>query len=301
MANPIVTGLTSYVEENKSKLIAKSVLGGKSASMFNLMVDVKGPTTVNKVGTNVVLQDGSDCGWSASGTTELSQRTLTPAHLKVNMPYCEKELLKTFAQHQVKVAAGQKNLPFEEEFMNSVANDVQEQIEKMIYQGQSGQTDEFEGLISILSGATGVVTSTSASGVSAYNAIKAVYMAIPERAIKEDTVILVSAGMFREFIQDLVNANLYHFNPNDKDGEYTLPGTNVKVLLTNGLNDTSSYDYIIAGRLSNLFYGISGNDDDETFDFWYSKDNQEWRLAMEFIAGTQVAYPNEIVFGKRAK
>ena len=38
-------------------------------------------------------------------------------------------------------------------------------------------------------------------------------------------------------------------------------------------------------------------DDAETFDLWYSKDNREYRLAVQFNAGTQVAYPNEVVVG----
>ena len=35
--------------------------------------------------------------------------------------------------------------------------------------------------------------------------------------------------------------------------------------------------------------------DDEKFDLWYSKDNQEFRLAINFNAGVQVAFPDEIV------
>ena len=35
----------------------------------------------------------------------------------------------------------------------------------------------------------------------------------------------------------------------------------------------------------------------ETFDLWYSKDNQEFRLAVKFNAGVQVAFPDEVVLG----
>lgn len=301
MANPIVSGISQYVDENKTGLIAKSVLGAKSASLFNLMSGVKGPATLNLLNTDVVLQDGSECGWSASGSSEISQRVLTPAHLKVNMSFCDKNLLKTWKNYEVKVAAGQKTLPFEEDFMNGIADGVAEAIEKMIYQG-TGSNGDFEGLISILGSAvpTGN-TKTEAQGTPAYTAIKDAYMALPERAIKDDTVILVGAGLFRKFIQELVSANLYHFNPNDKEGEYMLPGTNVKVIAVNGLNETATYDYIIAGRLSNLFYGISGENDTDTLDVWYSKDNQEFRVAVEAIVGVQVAYPSEVAFVKVTK
>ena len=80
-----------------------------------------------------------------------------------------------------------------------------------------------------------------------------------------------------------------------------LPGTNIRVIGVNGLNDTASYDYAIAGSLSNMFYGTDLENGEELFDIWYSKDNREFRLAIEFTAGVQVAFQDEIVLGKRSK
>lgn len=299
----VLTGLTQYTEEHRLPLIGKSVLGAKSAKIFNLMTDVKGPTALNKFNTEVIFGDGSSCGWSASGNTEFSQRILTPTPLKVNMSYCDKDMLKYWAQYQVQVAVGAKTLPFEEDLTNSIADNVAEKIEKMIYQGVSGQTNEFEGMISILESASGETNNvSSASGTTAYAFLKAVAKAIPT-AVKEkgDAVILCSAGVFDEFIDNLVTANLYHYNP-DNDGEsYMLPATNVKVIKVNGLNGASdSYEYAIGGRLANLFYGTDAEGDDQKFEIWKSQDYGEFRLAIEFIAGVQVAYPNEIAFGKLA-
>jgi len=302
MANsPIVTGLPSYVEQNTLPLIAKAALGAKSAKMFELQTGVNGPTALNLLNTTVVFQDGSNCGWQESGNTELSQRTLTPAVLKVNMAFCEKKLLKTWAQYQVRIAAGDKTLPFEEDFVNSIIAEVNEAVEKMIYQGQSGQTDEFEGLISILSNSAVTPTISGVSGTAAYTMIKDVYAAIPEEALKDDTVILVSDGLYRQYIQELVAANLYHHDANEGFGEYRLPGTNTKVVAVSGLNGAADYEYIIAGRLSNMFYGCDMENEQEKVEFWYSKDNREFRLAIEFAAGVQVAWPDEIVVGKIAK
>lgn len=290
--NPIVTSLPDYVEQNVLPLIAKSVLGAKSASLFNLQTDVKGPTKLNIISTDVTLQDASACGFNAQGSTTLSQRQITPKYLKVNMQWCDKELLGTWAQYQVKVAAGQKTLPFEEDFVNGVVDNVKAAIENMIYQGDGDNANEFDGLIKILK-ADGALTETRKSTV--YETIKAVYAKLPETAIADDTVILVGAGDFRQFIQELVAANLYHYEANDKAGEYTLPGTAVKVISVNGLNGT---DTVIAGRLSNMFYGTDMANDEEKFDLWYSKDDQVFKLAIEFIAGVQVAFPNEIVIAE---
>lgn len=298
-----LSALTAYVDENRLPLIGKATLASQSAKLFSVMTDVKGKTNLNLFNTNVVFGDGSTCGWNASGDTAFSARLIDAKPLKVNMAYCDKDWLKYWGQYQVKVAAGLKNLPFEEYITESIVESVQEKIEKLIYQGVSGSTTEFEGLLSILNAASGETVNVSeASGTSAYTAIKDVFKAMPE-AVKEknDAAILVSANIFDAFIQDLVSANLYHYNPDNDGKTHKLPGTNVDVIKVNGLNGTSTYDYILAGSLGNFFYGTDAEGDEQKFDLWYSKDNREYRLAIEFIAGVQVAYPSEIVVGKIAK
>lgn len=303
MANPIVTSLPNYVEEHRLPLIAKSVLGAKTSKMCSLETGVKGPTALNLMDADPVFQNGDDCGWSASGTTTLSQRIITPQLIKVNMNFCEKKLLKTWANYEVKIAAGDKTVPFEEDFTDQIVKRVQEKLEKLVWIGDGSKTNEFDGFLTILNNsASTAVIKTYTNGTPAYTAIKDVYLAIPERALKDDTTIFVGTGLFRTFIQELVAGNMYHYNPNDKDGEYMLPGTNTKVVAVDGLiGADDNYEIIFAGRLSNMFYGTDMQGDEEQFDMWYSKDNQEERLAIQFIAGVQVAWPDEIVIGNIAK
>lgn len=300
----VLTGLTQYVEEHRLPLIGKAILGSKSSKIFNLMSDVKGETALNLFDSDVVFGDGSACGWNASGTTTFSQRKLKPVALKVNMTYCDKDMLKYWANYQVKVAVGQKTLPFEQEVCENISNKVAEKVEKMIWQGASGQTTEFEGMLSILNAASGSTKNVSdASGTTAYQFLKDVAKAIPV-AVKEkgDAVILTSTEVYDEFIQDLVTANLYHFDPNNDGESYKLPATNITVIRVNGLNAASnSYDYAVGGQLKNLFYGTDMEGDDQKYELWYSQDNREFRLAIEFNGGVQVAYPDEIAYGKRAK
>ena len=128
----------------------------------------------------------------------------------------------------------------------------------------------------------------------AYEYLKEVAKAIPV-AVK-NPVILVSTPLYREYMQDLVAANLYHFDPANGENEYKLPGTDIRVIAVDGLNGVEN---VIAADMANLFYGVSADEDSDTFDLWYSKDNREFRLAINFIAGVQVAFPNEVVLGKR--
>ena len=294
-----VSTLTNYVEEKRLPLIAKSFLSGKTIDLIQLETGVLQDTALNLVSASVDFGDGATCGWNATDGVALSQRILKPTFLKVNQSFCDKSLLKKWASYEVKLAAGREQLPFEESFMAEIANAISESIEKLVWQGDSSNDNEPDGFLKILGAvSSGVVSATWSAGTTAYNRIKTVYNAIPANIIdKEDTVIFVGEETYREFIQDLVSANLYHFSPDYKAGEYMLPGTSIRVIAVNGLNSTGK---IVAGRLSNFFYGVGAEDDKDTFDFWYSQDNREFRLAVYFAMAVQVAYPNEIVLGKQA-
>lgn len=301
MANPNVSSLPNYVEEHSDLLISRSVLGFESGKLFNLMSGVKGDTALNLLKSNVDFQDGSSCGWSANTGETISQRIVHPKVLKVNQAFCYKNFLKTWMNYQVQVAAGRETLPFEEKFMEAIALQINEKLEKMVYQGASGSTTECEGLCAILDAESAVTTNVSAtSGTTAYNFLKKVAKAINVKV--KNPVILVSKSLYREFMQDLVTANLYHYNPADgNEYEYKMPGLPIRVIGVGGLEGTSSYDWAIAAELSNINYAVDMEGDKDTFDFWWSKDNQEHRLAVEFLAGVQVAWPEEITVGKRAK
>ena len=174
MANPIVTAITGYVDETREQLIAKTVLGAKTASMLTLQSGVKGPVDLHILNTDVVFGDGSTCSFDPEGSNEISKRTLTPKYLKGNMEVCDKNFLDTYANHMVKIAAGQKTLPYEQEFTSEIVKNVNYKLEKMIWQGDTSNGNEFDGLIKILD-ADGAIKVNKAQGTSAYEAIKEVY------------------------------------------------------------------------------------------------------------------------------
>lgn len=300
-----VETITGYVEEHKSELIAKAVLGAKTIGLLNLMTGVKGKTKLNLISDETIIQNGEECGFNASGDTELSQREMNPKVLKVNKSWCPKDLLATYQQIQVKIAAGKEVLPFEEKLMQMISANIASALEKMVWFGDGDNDDEFDGLITVLTDASAeTINVTEASGTTASKAILDTYMAIPAEIVgKEDTVVFVGEGLYRKYIQELIASNNYHYTGEYDNGEVYIPGTKVKVIAVNGLNTTTAdtYDYVVAGRLSNLFYGTDLEGDEETYDLWYSKDDRLYKFAAEWISGAQIAYPDEVVVTKIAK
>lgn len=301
MANsPVMATLPAYVEQKRLPLIKEAVLKAKSASLFNLQSDIKTDAALNLLTTDVQFGDGLTCGWDEAGTQTLSQRILKTGNIKINMAYCDKAMLKYWTQYQIRVAAGQKTLPFEEDFVSAVVENVKEAVEIAIWQGDTTSATNnlkyFDGLLKILKNDAGTVD-VVITGASAYDDIMAVYNAIPEKVL-EGASILVGADTFRKFVNELVAKNYYHYSGENLNGEIYLPGSQVKVIAVNGLNGT---DKIVAGQLDkNFFYGVDMVNDEEKFELWYSQDFREFRLAIEFNAGVQVAFPDEVVLGAKA-
>nr|DAV62050.1 MAG TPA: Major capsid protein [Caudoviricetes sp.] len=301
MANsPVMATLPAYVEQRRLPLIKEAVLKAKSASLFNLQSDIKTDAALNLLSTDVQFGDGLTCGWDEAGTQTLSQRILKTGNIKINMAYCDKAMLKYWTQYQIRVAAGQKTLPFEEDFVSAVVENVKEAVEIAIWQGDTTSVTNnlkyFDGLLKILKNDAGTVD-VVITGASAYDDIMAVYNAIPEKVL-EGASILVGADTFRKFVNELVAKNYYHYSGENLNGEIYLPGSQVKVIAVNGLNGT---DKIVAGQLDkNFFYGVDMVNDEEKFELWYSQDFREFRLAIEFNAGVQVAFPDEVVLGAKA-
>ena len=295
-----VSNLTTYVDEQRVPLIRKAVLGARTAYHFYLMTGVKGATALNLLATNVEFGDGNNCGWNEAGESTLSQRILTPGAISVNMSFCDKKLLKTWANHEVRVAAGQKTLPFEEDFMKGVGESIAATLEKALWQGDTASEDanlnKFDGMIKILSGASVAFTVDYEAGDTVSAIVSSMYEQIPSEAFNKGEVVLyMGADKYRKYIQELIaNGNIVLTGIQDvaMPDSVLIPGTDVRVIYVDGLNGTGK---MYASYRDNFVYGVDLTDDAEKYDFWYSQDNREHRLAVEFIAGVQVAYPDMVV------
>ena len=291
-----VSSLTQYVDEQRLPLIRKAVLAPKSADLFNLQTGVKSKAALNILTTSVVFGDGAACGWNANGTNTLSQREIEVGKVKVNMNFCDRTLLDYWAGYEVKVAAGKEVLPFEEAFVADILAHVNEEVEKAIWQGDkegSGNLTIFDGLLKILNAESGVIKKAAVSGNNIAQEVYDAYANIPLEILHTASIVC-GEDTFRAYIGELNSANLYHYDPKVDEGmSIVIPGTSTRIYGVPGLNGTKK---IVAGDLKgNFFYGTDLEGDQEVFDLWYSKDNQEFRLAIKFNAGVQVAFPDQVV------
>ena len=308
-----VSTLANYTKENEALLVTSSVLGAKTASLIksagNVMVGVKSAETINIMDTDAFFQAGGTCGWNASGTTSFTQRTVTVGKVKVQEALCPKTLEAKYLQKALPTGSMYDSIPFEQEYTDKKAKTIASQLETAIWQGDTasanGNLNKFDGLIKLISAASGVVDANVSGFVSggpvasitASNVIAlldGVYKAIPAKVVAaDDMTIFVGQDTFRTYTIALKNANMFNYAFDGKaDSEFVLPGTPIKVVAVQGLNGTGD---IFALRLSNLFLGTDLLNEEEKFEIFFAKEADEVRFACEFKMGVNIAFPDEIV------
>ena len=295
-----VSGLTTYVQENKDVLLRDIVLGGEggfTVEKLSKQLGVKTSERLHPMNVSTTLQAATGCGFSAEGSTVISERLINTAQAKVNDEWCEEDMLGKFAEYTVDIQAGKEKMPFEAEIMGQVVRNINKEVEKQIWLGDksnTGRTDLINGFVTIALGAdsASTITGQTASGASAYQAVKDTLALIPEE-ILDDAVIFVSPAIFRAYIQDLVAANLYHYDPADgASEEFFIPGSNVKVRKTYGLKGSN---YIYASTYDNMVYAADLLNAKEELKVWFSDDNDVTRLKVRFNFGVQTLFPDAVV------
>lgn len=297
MANINTSALSAYVEEKSIPLINNIVLGSSIVRDMTTQTGIKTTARIHYLSTDPTFQDGKSCGFNAAGSAALTEREIVTGIIKVNMEFCNKELLGRYAEYLVRISAGAEDLGFEAELMDSIIANIQKKLEVKIFQGRKDGGDQFDGLIKVATDA-GVSEDALTKTDGAYNNIKQVYMSLPESVLEKGATIYVSPATYREFTQELVAKNLFHYaGPIDAaPSEIMFPGTDVKVKKAAGLAGT---DYILAGHPKDWFYGTDMQDANEELKVWYSNDDDVVRMKVLFNSGVQVAFPDEVKLGKR--
>ncbi|CAB4122118.1 hypothetical protein UFOVP19_60 [uncultured Caudovirales phage] len=308
-----ISSLNNYTKENEASLVASSVLGAKTAALIksagNVMVGVKSAETINIMDTDAFFQAGGTCGWNASGTTSFTQRTVTVGKIKVQEALCPKALEAKYLQKALPTGSTYDSIPFEQDYSDRKAKVIASQLEIALWQGDTGSANgnlnKFDGFIKLIGAASGVVDAnvsgfvsgaplSSISSTNVVSLLDGVYKAIPAKIVAYDDLrIFVGQDTFRTYTIALKNANMFNYAIDGKaDGEFTLPGTSIKVVALQGLNGTND---IYAMRLSNMFLGTDLLNEEEKFEIFFAKEADEVRFAAEFKMGVNIAFPDEIV------
>ena len=299
--------LTAYTEQQRLPLITKAVFSARTAALFTKQVGVKSAAALNLMDTDAALAAGTACGWTAAGTTTFTQRNITVAPMKVQEALCPRSLEQYWMQSQLTAGSTYDGVPFEQAFSEQKALRIAEALENAIWSGSTLVT----GLLTILNAASGSTVSGNTAAVSASvgittnNAISIfdnIYNRIPQAILtRNDLVIFCGWDVFRTLIGAFKSTANVLYNQVDlqglADGDIIYPGTNVRVVAVPGL---LGYNRMVCSYLGNFFYGTDLLSDEERFELFWSRDNDEVRFQCALKIGVNVAYPDLVVDWKLA-
>lgn len=301
--NFVVSSLPAYVQDNKDLIIKNfALVGTASRQRFGIQTGIKTSAYMNYLELNPTLQDGKGCGFTASGSATLTQRTITTAVIKVNMDICPDSLLGKYAEYLVRIGANSNELPFEQYIIDGVTTEINKKIEKLIWQGDTSKSSDTDlkwinGILKQLASDSDNVDVSIAANTAIYDAIKAVYLAIPEETLERGAEIYVSPANYRDFLMAMVEKKYFNYSgPQDSaPEEFVFPGTDVKVVKTPGLAGVN--DRIVASFPENFVYGCDAEGDLEDVKIWFSDDDDLFKLKVKWNSGIAYRFPNQVTLG----
>ena len=301
--NFVVSSLPAYVQDNKDLIIKNfALVGTASRQRFGIQTGIKTSAYLNYLELNPTLQDGKGCGFTAAGSATLTQRTITTAVIKVNMDVCPDSLLGKYAEYLVRIGANSNELPFEQYIIDGVTTEINKKIEKLIWQGDTTQASNTDlkwlnGILKQLASDSDKVAVPIAANTAIYDAIKAVYLAIPEETLERGAEIYVSPANYRDFLMAMVEKKYFNYSgPQDSaPEEFVFPGTDVKVVKTPGLAGVN--DRIVASFPENFVYGCDAEGDLEDVKIWFSDDDDLFKLKVKWNSGIAYRFPNQVTLG----
>lgn len=300
-----IEGLQPYIKQNRDELITRFLIKGKTLDRISIRSDIKTSEAIHYMDVDITFQDGRACGFDPDGNpVVLADRILETALIKVDKEFCPDELLGTYAEALVKLGVNEAELPFEQYIAELIVNKIERAIEDLIWKGdKSSLSDKLKWIDGFLTRATSGDDASSTIfvelpyGATAYELVKAVYLAMPEDVLDKDTAAIhVQPSIFREFMQQLVEKNLYHYPGAEKEelDEVFFPGSGVKVVKTVGMAGTG----LVYGSFDrNLVYGCDKESRKNELDIDYDKKQGSFYAKARFNAGVTTYFPDWVVVG----
>lgn len=264
-----LTNLPEYNSYGDDMLI-KAFLGLTLPKYSSVRPNLKGTTEkVGFVTNNIVLQDIS-CGFDPTGDTVQNLVTVELCNKKLNQQLCPYDLYDTYLSRYLSNENFQETVPFEEVILQDITNRVSNEIEIQLWRNTvaSGGTQYnsqcFDGVNTLITsgnGATGIVY-TAATATNGLSVFTTYYEAIPENVLhRDDLVLYCSYSDYRGLVASMRNSsyvNLFTFDSasaaQGQEFSVMLPGTNVRVIPTQGLN---AQDRVIGGAAGYIMIGMN--------------------------------------------
>ena len=196
--------------------------------------------------------------------------TIDLCNKKLNQQLCPYDLYDTYLSQYLSNANFHETVPFEEVILQDITNRVANEIEIQLWRNKTatGATQYnsqcFDGLTTLITSGNGAtsIAYTAATANQGLDVFTRYYQAIPENVLhRDDLVIYCSYSDYRALVASMRNSsfvNLFTFDSasaaQGQEWSVMLPGTNVRVIPTQGLNGQSR---VIGGAAGYIMIGMN--------------------------------------------
>ena len=239
-----------------SDMLIKAILGLTLPKYATIRPNLKGTTEkVGFVTNDVILQDLS-CGFDPTGDTVQNLVTVDLCNKKVNQQLCPYSLYDTYLSQSLTNANFQESVPFEEVILTDISNRIANQVEKQLWNnttttGGTYGSACFAGVGQLITSGNGAtqIAYTAATASNGLDVFSAIYQNIPANVLhRDDLVIFCSYANYRALVASMRNSSFVNLFTLDSAGSTSgeewslmLPGSNVRVIPTVGLDGVNAY------------------------------------------------------------
>lgn len=312
-----LSALTAYVEENRADLITKPITGSRIFDFLDIRQGIKSGEKIPILESTAPAQAGASCGFTSSGTTTVTQTTLNTTSIKIQEAICLQDLEAYFTQKYLPAGSKPEDTDIAQDIINRKLANIARKVGQMVMQGKTTYTNDtylkqMNGFISLIDTAGTAVAATQQADITT-STVRGifediVFQKMPVAIADGDPMVFCGVDTLRILLQKMMIDNMYHIVPQGADykkNEFVYPGTDVRIIGLHEMNagnsvDTGSLptavqDRILAGTMQNFVAGFDVKADAQSFDVWYSKDNQQLRFSLRFNIGVTNHWYDQIV------
>ena len=231
----------------------------KSLTYLTVMENVKYKENIQKMAGSSLIVNGDCNAFTSSGNLALTETTLTPKDLQVNLAICKKTLITSYEALQMRAGrdAGAP-VAFEDYVISYIGEIIANGTETSIWTGNDASAGEFTGFVGggvghLVTDGTVVDVAKTGATFDATNIVtnlSATLEAVPSAVyMKEDLHIYMSAKSFRLYIQKMSQDGFVNAYSMNRDYEAVFEG--VRLAVCPGMKD----NVLVAAEKSNLFFG----------------------------------------------
>jgi hypothetical protein len=304
---PTTTSITtSYAGEFAGEYISAALLSGSTLDngLISVKPNIKFKEVIKKVSTDGLVKN-SGCDFDPTSTLTLTERTIEPKSLQVNLQLCKADFRSDWQAVSMGYGAHDSLPPsFADFLLGHVAAKVAQKTEQDIWNGTAATNGSIAGFKELMLADADVTDVGAGAAVSAANVIDKLGLvvdSIPSQIYtSEDLYIYVSQNVARAYVRALggFQATIGGAGTDDKGTQWYNGGAlsfdGVKIAVANGLPDNT----MVAAEKSNLFFGcglLNDTQEVKVIDMADIDGSQNVRVVMRYTAAVQYGLGSEIV------